>query len=48
MPKLSRVCVTHSEEPRAAFGSRMKPSIHLAILWHEILHISPSEAILLI
>ncbi len=34
--------MTHSEEPRAAKSGlrfRMKPNIHLAILWREILPI---------
>ncbi len=40
MARLSRICMTRSEEPRVVFGSRMKPSIHLAILWREILPIA--------
>ena len=30
--KVASVCMTHSEEPRVVFGSRMKQSIQLAIL----------------
>ncbi len=49
MARSSHVCVTHSEEPRAArprvvFASRMKPSIHLVTLWREILPISQKES----
>ena len=34
-----RICMTHSEEMRAVFGSRMKVTIYLTILWREILPI---------
>ncbi len=33
----ARICMTRSEEPSPVFGSRTKPTIHLAILWREIL-----------